>query len=109
MLQQIINICFILVRALLLSVFYIYWIQIDNLIESLKNNVIPPSAAGTITGDTTVCQNATNITYSIPAITGATSYVWTLPTGATGTSSTNSISVNFGSTATSGQYNSERA
>lgn len=48
--------------------------------------------AGPITGLTNVC-NTTSITYSIAAVTGATSYVWTLPSGWTGTSSTNSITV----------------
>jgi len=61
-----------------------------------------PVAAGTISGATTVCQGQTNVTYSVPVITNATSYVWTLPTGAIGTSSTNSITVNYGTTAISG-------
>ncbi len=48
--------------------------------------------AGPITGLTNVC-STTSITYSIAAVTGATSYVWTLPSGWTGTSTTNSITV----------------
>lgn len=48
--------------------------------------------AGPITGLTNVC-NTTSITYSIAAVTGATSYVWTLPSGWVGTSTTNSITV----------------
>lgn len=48
--------------------------------------------AGAISGLTNVC-NTTSITYSIAAVTGATSYVWTLPSGWTGTSTTNSITV----------------
>jgi len=79
-----------------------YWVNLGNAVDSLKNTVIPPLAAGVITGNTTVCQNDANINYSVPAISGATSYIWTLPAGASGTSSTNSISLNFGSTATSG-------
>ncbi len=63
---------------------------------------IMPTAAGTITGATTVCQGQNSVTYTIPAIANATSYVWTLPGGATGTSSTNSITVNFSTSATSG-------
>ena len=54
-----------------------------------------PLDAGSITGSTTVCQSTSNITYTVPAITGATSYIWTLPTGATGSSTTNSISVSL--------------
>ena len=61
-----------------------------------------PGAAGTITGNANVCQGATAVTYSIPAIAGVTSYVWTLPTGFSGTSSTNTISVNIGNNAVSG-------
>ncbi|MFZ4740688.1 MAG: beta strand repeat-containing protein [Bacteroidales bacterium] len=66
-------------------------------------NVNPlPVAAGTITGAATVCQGQNNVTYTVPSINHATSYVWTLPTGATGTSTTNSITVSFGSSAVSG-------
>jgi len=61
-----------------------------------------PVAAGTITGSAAVCQGQTSVTYTVPAITNATSYVWTLPTGATGSSSTNSITVFFGTSAVSG-------
>jgi hypothetical protein len=61
-----------------------------------------PANAGTISGITTVCQGQNSITYSVPAISGATSYVWTLPNGVTGTSTTNSINVNFSNSAVSG-------
>ncbi|MEI6853496.1 MAG: SBBP repeat-containing protein, partial [Bacteroidota bacterium] len=67
---------------------------------SVTVNTIP-SAAGTITGSGTVCQGQNSVVYTVPSIANATSYIWTLPNGATGTSSTNSISVNFGLTATS--------
>lgn len=66
-------------------------------------NALPfPLAAATISGLTTVCQGQSSVTYTVPSITNATSYVWTLPTGATGTSSTNSITVSYGTTAISG-------
>ena len=61
-----------------------------------------PSAAGTISGTTTVCQGQNYVVYTIPAIANATSYIWILPSGATGTSSTNSITVNYGTSAISG-------
>lgn len=61
-----------------------------------------PSSAGIITGNTTVCDNETNVIYTVPAIANATSYLWTLPVGYTGVSSTNSISVSFDALATSG-------
>lgn len=56
-----------------------------------------PATPGTITGSTTPCANSTQ-TYSIAAVTGATSYLWTLPTGWTGTSTTNSITTTLNAT-----------
>ena len=53
---------------------------------------------GIITGPTLVCKNKTGIVYSVPASVGATSYTWTLPTGMTGSSTTNTITVATGST-----------
>ncbi len=64
--------------------------------------VSTPGAAGTITGSTNVCQGQNNVSYSVPLISNATSYIWTLPAGASGTSTTNSITVNYGSSAVSG-------
>ncbi len=61
-----------------------------------------PAAAGTISGPDNVCPGQSGVEYSVPAIAGATSYVWTLPSGVTGSSSTNSISVDFGESAVSG-------
>ncbi len=63
-----------------------------------------PGAAGTITGQAAVCQGTTGVVYSVGTIANATSYTWTVPTGATIVSgaTTNSITVNFGLTATSG-------
>ncbi len=42
-----------------------------------------PATPGTITGTTTNVCSAGPYTYSIAAVTGATSYVWTVPTGCT--------------------------
>ena len=61
-----------------------------------------PVAGNVITGDETVCQGQTAVTYTVPVIANATSYVWTLPPGATGSSTTNSITIDFGLTAASG-------
>ncbi|MBI4945358.1 MAG: C10 family peptidase [Bacteroidetes bacterium] len=61
-----------------------------------------PVAAGSISGIATICQGTATVTYSVPAITNATSYVWTLPTGAIGTSTTNTINVTCGPSAVSG-------
>jgi hypothetical protein len=75
----------------------------DGIVSTKTITVNPlPVAAGTITGLATVCQGQNTVTYSVPTITHATSYIWTLPTGATGTSSTASITVNYGTSAVSG-------
>ena len=63
-----------------------------------------PAPAGTITGSASVCVGATGVTYSVPTITGATSYIWTVPAGAIITSgaTTKNIVVTFGPSAGSG-------
>ncbi|MBK9250077.1 MAG: serine hydrolase [Ignavibacteria bacterium] len=61
-----------------------------------------PAVAGAISGSNIVCQGHNSVTYTVPQIAKATSYTWTLPTGATGTSATNSITVDYGIAATSG-------
>lgn len=53
------------------------------------------SSIGNISGNTTICANTTQ-TYSVPSVTGATSYTWILPSGWSGSSTTNSITVNAG-------------
>ena len=58
-------------------------------------NNTPPPAPGVITGAIAVCQNSIQ-TYTIAAVSGATSYVWTLPGGWSGTSTTNVITVTLG-------------
>ena len=60
-------------------------------------NTLP--AAPVISGSAQVCKSSTGIVYSVGAVTGeATSYTWTLPTGMSGTSTTNSITVATSST-----------
>ena len=61
-----------------------------------------PASAGTIIGSTTICKGEGNLVYSVPLLSNATNYIWTLPSGATGSSNTNSITVNFGESAVSG-------
>jgi hypothetical protein len=63
-----------------------------------------PGAAGAITGDASVCIGASGVMYSVVPIADATGYVWTVPAGATivGSSNTNSITVDFGPAAVSG-------
>jgi hypothetical protein len=55
-----------------------------------------PAAPSAISGANGACRNST-LTFSVPAVSGATSYVWTLPARATGSSTTNSITVTFAS------------
>ncbi|HKR04859.1 MAG TPA: T9SS type A sorting domain-containing protein [Bacteroidia bacterium] len=56
-----------------------------------------PAVPGTITGPAKVCPGATGIVFSVPLVTGATGYNWTVPAGCTITSGTNtpSITVSF--------------
>ncbi|MBL7873158.1 MAG: T9SS type A sorting domain-containing protein [Cyclobacteriaceae bacterium] len=65
-----------------------------NLSGVLCGNVSTP---GTIIGAQTILAGSSN-TYSVAAVVGATSYTWTLPSGWTGTSTTNSITVIANST-----------
>jgi hypothetical protein len=50
-----------------------------------------------ITGEISVCENS-RVTYSIESVTGATTYIWTLPENWTGSSETNSIVCSTGTT-----------
>jgi len=52
--------------------------------------------AGIISGSSSVCQGQSEVTYSVPEIDNASAYTWT------GTSTTNSITVNYGISAVSG-------
>ena len=54
-----------------------------------------PAPPGAITGSGYVCANTAQ-TYSVAPIAGAASYIWTLPTGWTGSSTSNSINVTAG-------------
>ena len=66
--------------------------------------VLPsPGEAGPITGDEFICQGQGDVLYVVEEIANATSYVWSLPFGATGSSNTNSILVNFGTTSSGGE------
>ena len=63
-----------------------------------------PSSAGTITGTSTLCAGTQGVVYTVPVIANALTYNWTIPSGAAIASgaNTNSITVNFANTATSG-------
>ena len=66
-----------------------------------------PGPAGPITGQTVICTPVTGLVYSIPVITGAETYLWTLPPGVTITSGagTNAITVDIPTSAASGVIN----
>ena len=62
-----------------------------------------PAAAGTITGTPSVCRGSSNVSYSVPVISGATSYSWVYSgQGATISGTTNTVTINFSASATSG-------
>ncbi|MBN1118435.1 MAG: gliding motility-associated C-terminal domain-containing protein, partial [Bacteroidales bacterium] len=66
-------------------------------------NTAAPATAGAITGDVEVCQGETAIEYSISEIAEATSYIWNYTgNGATINGSSNEISVDFGTSSSSG-------
>jgi len=73
-------------------------------ISNLSITVNPlPGFAGTISGNTTVCQGETGVVYSISAITNATGYDWTVPSGATIVQNNGtSITVDFSNNAITG-------
>lgn len=66
-------------------------------------------AVGPIAGSTSVCEGTTGLTYSIPIVTGATSYSWTVPSGwsITAGGSTNSITVTAGSAGQNGNITAQ--
>ncbi|MFZ7107321.1 MAG: T9SS type A sorting domain-containing protein, partial [Bacteroidota bacterium] len=54
-----------------------------------------PAAAGPVIGPSGACRNST-IVFSIDPVANASEYQWMLPGGASGTSTSNTISVSFG-------------
>ena len=66
----------------------------------LKNVFVhtPLVAPASINGSGTVCQNTTNLIYSVPAVANARGYLWSVPAGWSTVSgiNTNSITVNAG-------------
>ncbi|MFZ1751668.1 MAG: serine hydrolase [Saprospiraceae bacterium] len=68
--------------------------------RAIKNHV--PGCPGAISGLTSVVQGQNNVTYTTAPIANVNTYVWTLPNGATGTSNTSSITINYENSALSG-------
>ena len=61
-----------------------------------------PATPSVINGAYGACRNSTGNVFWTPEVPGATSYQWTLPVGATGTSTSNSITLSFNSGYSSG-------
>jgi hypothetical protein len=76
---------------------------VTNSTLTVQEGLALPAAAGPISGPTAVCKNNSE-SYSVAMITGATSYVWSVPAGATITSGQGMtmINVSFGASASSG-------
>ncbi|HUI08025.1 MAG TPA: cellulase family glycosylhydrolase [Verrucomicrobiae bacterium] len=68
--------------------------------SSLPVTVVSVGAAGAITGPASVCAGQSGVSYSISDVSGATTYSWTVPTGASVASGqgTTSVTVDWGST-----------
>ncbi|HJW30128.1 MAG TPA: T9SS type A sorting domain-containing protein, partial [Saprospiraceae bacterium] len=67
--------------------------QYSNVIEI---PILPlPDDAGPISGIDTLCEGSQGILFSIDSVANATSYTWTLPDGVSGTSTSDSITVDF--------------
>ena len=68
--------------------------------SSLAVTVTNVGAAGSITGVSAVCTGQTGVAYSISSVSGATTYTWAVPSGASITAGqgTISITVSWGST-----------
>jgi hypothetical protein len=66
--------------------------------------MIPPEPTGPINGPAEVCRGQTGVTYSVGISPSATTYLWSVPAGASIVSGnlTSSIVVNFGADASSG-------
>jgi CubicO group peptidase (beta-lactamase class C family) len=63
------------------------------LYRAVKNHI--PGCCGPIAGLTVVTAGTSSVTYSVPPIANATSYIWSLPAGVTGVSNSNSITVDY--------------
>lgn len=72
-----------------------FWAScVDNKATPITLGVLPANP-GAITGAVNICGSGSQ-TYTIAPVAGATSYTWTLPSGWTGSSTSNSITVNVG-------------
>lgn len=74
----------------------LHTLNLSNYLEDYLNSICDlPNAAGTISGAENVCGGDTNLHYYINPVNNADEYLWTLPNGITGASSTNEILLSF--------------
>jgi hypothetical protein len=69
---------------------------LEAVVYEISTSCSVPGQPGSITGNTNVITGSSN-TYSISAVSGATTYTWTLPSGWSGNSTTTSITATAGS------------
>ncbi|MFH1160516.1 MAG: FISUMP domain-containing protein [bacterium] len=87
----------------------VYWVGVVNNNNCIGYDTILlsidslPLANQAILGPDTVCQGQAGVIYSVDSLRFATSYSWTLPPGANGSSDSSEIVLDFAHTATSGQ------
>ena len=62
-----------------------------------------PVISSEIDGPMQLCKGETNLSYRIDEVPGAVEYIWTIPSGFTGSSSTNEIVLNTSTAALSGE------
>ncbi|HNS11382.1 MAG TPA: T9SS type A sorting domain-containing protein, partial [Bacteroidia bacterium] len=65
---------------------------------NVPSSGLVPDPSGPIFGPLGACRNQTGVVYYVEPVSGATSYIWTLPQGVTGSSNGPSITLNFSST-----------
>jgi PKD repeat protein len=70
--------------------------------QVLDNGGTAPAQPSAINGPLGVCRSQMGVVFTATPVAGATSYIWTLPAGATGASSGNSITLNFSATYNTG-------
>jgi uncharacterized protein (TIGR02145 family) len=86
----------------------IYWVRVTNNNDCIAIDSVSlfvdslPNANKPITGPANVCQGQNGVVFAIDPLIFSTSYQWTLPPGASGNSTTNSITLNFSTNAASG-------
>ncbi len=86
-----------------MDIYNSWWFYQTNATINLGLNVIrTPETPVRPAGPNPVCQGQVNVTYTVPAVQSAESYIWTLPDGSTVTTPTNTINLDFPTPASGG-------